>query len=183
MSGLDLYQSQSELLRMLVWATLTGMGLGCLYDLLRALRILTGLDQKQGSTPLFGLLLFFEDLLLALTASVSLILLCYYINDGQLRAPAVMGMACGFFVYSHTLGRLAVAVSERAMRLLRRLLALLVRLLIAPVKGLWSLTVGRAAAARRERMTEKRIRALTESAARGFESMAEDPPENSEPPA
>ncbi|MBQ9152049.1 MAG: spore cortex biosynthesis protein YabQ [Clostridia bacterium] len=183
MSGLDLYLSQRTLALLFVYAALAGFCLGGVYDILRILRMLCG-DTGQGRRPIpLAVLLFFEDVLFMLTATVTLILLCYYINDGQLRAPAVMGMACGFFVYSHTLGRLAVAVSERAVRLLRRLLALLVRLLIAPVKGLWSLTVGRAAAARRERMTEKRIRALTESAARGFDIMAEDPPENSEPPA
>lgn len=167
MSGLDLYQSQSELLRMLAWATLTGIGLGCLYDLLRALRILTGLDQKQGSTPFFGLLLFFEDLLLALTAAVSLILLCYYTNDGLLRAPAVLGLASGFFVYMKTLGRLTVKAEKFLARLLKRVVKALFGFLRRPLGWLvctvkkltyrvWRRLFGKAIDKRRERKARRK---------------------------
>ena len=169
MSGLDLYQSQSELLRMLAWATLTGIGLGCLYDLLRALRILTGLDQKQGSTPLFGLLLFFEDLLLALTASVSLILLCYYTNDGLLRAPAVLGLASGFFVYMKTLGKLTVKAEKFLARLLKRTVKTILGFLRRPLGWLvstvkkltyrvWRRLFGKAIDKRRERKALRKAR-------------------------
>ena len=174
MSGLDLYQSQSELLRMLAWAALTGIGLGCLYDLLRALRILTGLDPKQGSTPLFGLLLFFEDLLLALTASVSLILLCYYTNDGLLRAPAVLGVASGFFVYLKTLGRLTVKAEKALSRLLKRVVRALfgflrrpIGWLISTVKELthkaWRLLFGKAIDKRRERKARREAQKQADS--------------------
>ena len=176
MSGLDLYQSQGELFRMLAWAVLTGLCLGGLYDLLRALRILAGLDQKQGSTPLFGLILFFGDLLSALTASVSLILLCYYTNDGLFRAPAVLGMASGFFVYMRTAGRLTVkaekALSRRLKRVVKAVLGFLRRplgWLVSTARSLarkaWRRLFGKAIAKRQERKARRMAEKQAASAA------------------
>ena len=176
MSGLDLYQSQGELFRMLAWAVLAGLCLGGLYDLLRALRILAGLDQKQGSTPLFGLILFFGDLLSALTASVSLILLCYYTNDGLFRAPAALGMASGFFVYMRTAGRLTVkaekALSRRLKRVVKAVLGFLRRplgWLVSTARSLarkaWRCLFGKAIAKRQERKARRMAEKQAASAA------------------
>lgn len=174
MSGLDLYQSQGELFRMLAWAVLTGLCLGGLYDLLRALRILAGLDQKQGSTPLFGLLLFLEDLLLALTAAVSLILLCYYTNDGLFRAPAVLGMASGFFIYMKTAGKLTVKAEKALSRWLNRVVKAVLGFLRRPLGWLvstarsltrkaWRRLFGKAIDKRRERKARKMAERQTSS--------------------
>ena len=189
MSGLDLYLSQKTLALLFVYASLAGFCLGGVYDLFRVLRMLFGdtgaysATKGQGRRPLpLAVLLFGTDLLFMLTATVTLILLCYYINDGQLRAPAVIGMACGFFVYVHTLGRLVMALSRRIVHGIRRLLMLLIRLLIIPLKGLWSLTGKRIMVSYRERMTEKRIRELTKAAERGFDLVTEHSPKNHEPP-
>ena len=122
MSGLDLYQTQSAMLWMLVWAIVTGICLGGFYDMLRALRILIGLDRKQGSTKLSRVVIFGGDVLLTVTAFIALTLLCYYTNDGSLRGPAVWGMAGGFFVYVQTVGRLTARVEVFLARLLENLL-------------------------------------------------------------
>ena len=177
MSGLDLYQTQSALLLMLVWGTAIGFCLGGFYDLLRALRILTGLQGEQGSTPLYRVVLFFEDLLLALTASVAWILLCYYTNDGQPRSPAAWGMASGFFVYTQTVGRLTVRVEKALARLLKWLFFSILSLLYCPLarvvtavgllaRRVWHALFGKAvekARARRlPRQAEKRQNKQTE---------------------
>ena len=133
MSGLDLYQTQGALLAMLAWSSATGFCLGVVYDLLRVLRIFLGLDQKQGNTPLFRVVFFVEDVLMAVTATVALILLCYYTNDGLLRAPAVWGMAGGFFVYMQTVGRLTVRIERALSRLLGSLLRPVLRWLCRPL--------------------------------------------------
>lgn len=173
MSGLDLYQSQRALAMLFVNAALGGFLLGAVYDALRFLRIFWGdpADGKgQGKRPLpFACLLFWEDLLFMLTAAVSLILLCYYVNDGRIRGVAVAGMAGGFFVYSHTLGRLLLRLLRPGALWLRRLVRLCLGLALTPVRWLWRLTVGRAFAACRNRRTEGGIRRLTEAAARGFD--------------
>ena len=166
MSGLDLYRTQGEMLWMLVWALATGIFVGMVYDLLRALRILTGLDQRQGSTPLYRVSLFVGDVILAVTAAVALILLCYYTNDGLLRGLAVWGMAGGFFVYVQTLGRLTLKVEKVLARLVRRLISLVLVPLSRPLlwglhtlqKGAhaaWSASFGKALDRRREKRMQK----------------------------
>ena len=183
MSGLDLYQTQRALALLFVYAAAVGFCLGGVYDLLRILRMLCGYPPKQGRPSVFlTVLLFLEDVLFMLTAAVALILLCYYANDGQIRAPAFIGMACGFFAYWQTVGRLVVAVAERAVKLIRKILAFCLHLMAVPVKGLWRLTAGRMMVAPRERMTQRRIRALTDSATRGFDLMSEESAENRKPP-
>ena len=139
MSGLDLYQTQGEMLWMLLWGFITGACLGILYDLLRGLRILMGLDPRQGSTVACRGILFVEDILFAVAATVALILLCYYTNDGLLRGPAVWGMAGGFFVYIQTLGRLTVRVEKALSRLARRVIRILLVPLSRPL--LWVLRI------------------------------------------
>ncbi len=192
MSGLDLYLSQRTLALMFVYAVLTGFCLGPVYDGLRILRMALGdptatqgFPRRRGSTPstcepkrrppLLTVLLFVEDLVFMLIASVALILLTYYTNDGQLRAPAPVGMACGFFVYIHTVSRLLVRLAELVLGLIRRMGVICLHLLAIPLKGLWTVTVGRILANRRERQTQRSIQSLTESAAQGFGILEENP--------
>ena len=166
MSGLDLYQTQGEMLWMLLWGVITGACLGILYDLLRGLRILMGLDPRQGSTVACRGILFVEDVLFAVAATVALILLCYYTNDGALRGHAVWGMAGGFFVYVQTLGRLTLKVEKVLARLARRLISIVLVPLSRPLlwvlhtlqKGAhaaWSASFGKALDRRREKRGQK----------------------------
>ena len=102
MSGLDLYQTQGQLLFMLAVSLAVGLGLGCVYDLLRFFRMILwpqGEPTERGNRLLWVTILFGEDVLLAVISSISVILLCYYTNDGALRWPIIGGMAGGFFVY------------------------------------------------------------------------------------
>ena len=133
MSGLDLYQTQGEMLWMLAWAFVTGICVGVFYDLLRGLRILIGLDPKQGSAVVYRVILFVEDILFAVVATVALILLCYYTNDGLLRGPAVWGMAGGFFVYMQTLGRLTAKAEAALARFVGRRIRAILCLLWRPL--------------------------------------------------
>lgn len=184
MSGLDLYQTQRALALLFVYATAVGFCLGGVYDALRILRLLCGYPTGQGRrSVLSAVCLFAEDVLFMLIAAVALILLCYYGNDGQIRAPAVIGVVCGFFVYRQTVGRLVMAVAERLTRLIRKVLAYILHLLVMPIRWFWRMTAGRLMATHRERMTQKRIRALTESAAHGFDLIPGDPAEKRDPPA
>lgn len=166
MSGLDLYQTQSELLSMLARAAVTGFCLGGLYDLLRALRILSGLESGEGRILLYRAVLFFTDLWLVLTASVSLILLCYYTNDGLFRSPILWGMVGGFLLYTHTVGRLTVKAERALFRWIkRRITAMLtpIRRVLFRVtaearrllKKLWVSLFGKAMEARRRKRAER----------------------------
>lgn len=161
MSGLDLYATQRTLALMFVYATLLGFALGGVYDALRVLRVICGdrltPQEGQGSNrPLrLKLLLFAEDVLFMLVASVALILLCYYTNDGQLRAPATLGMACGFFVYMQTVARLTRKLAEPAVRRVKSLLKLLLSPLWHPAR--WLYRKGKGAAGKlRQRLRDRR---------------------------
>ena len=166
MSGLDLYQTQSELLSMLARAAVTGFCLGGLYDLLRALRIMSGRESGEGRILLYRAVLFFTDLWLVLTASVSLILLCYYTNDGLFRSPILWGMVGGFLLYTHTVGRLTVKAERALFRWIkRRITAMLtpIRRVLSRVtaearrllKKLWVSLFGKAMEARRRKRAER----------------------------
>ncbi len=172
MSGLDLYQTQRALALLFVNAALGGFLLGGVYDLLRAVRILLGeryTRSGQGRRPLsLSILLFWEDLLFVLVWTIALILLCYYQNDGQLRAPALIGMTGGFFVYMQTVSRLTLPLTLWVAALLRRVLCFALRLLLRPLGWILKQTVGRAVGAYRERATKAGIAALTRAADNGF---------------
>ncbi len=113
----------------------------------------------------------FCDLVSVLTATVILMLLCYYTSDGQLRAPAVFGMIAGFWGYHKTVSRL-----------FRRLTATLLEWIFQALRFLWSHTFGRllgylfgAAVGRVRRVaTTRRIARLTHEAAQGF-GISENP--------
>ena len=53
------------------------------------------------------------QVLFGVLCGVALILLLYYVNDGQFRLLAVLGLGCGFFAWYHTLGRLLGALTDR----------------------------------------------------------------------
>lgn len=158
MSGLDLYTTQRALALMFVYAAITGFFLGGVYDILRILRALLGFpDQNAGSSPQPGwrAVLFAEDVLFMLVASVAFILLCYYTNDGQLRAPALVGMACGFFVYRYTVGALTRRLTPPFVRIVRSLVRLALSPIRIPLKWIAGLTV-RAWKGLRRRLTLQR---------------------------
>ncbi|MBR5124589.1 MAG: spore cortex biosynthesis protein YabQ [Clostridia bacterium] len=186
MSGLDLYATQGALARMFVYAAVAGFLLGGVYDAMRLLRAFLGGQSRETGRedprPL-RVLGFFEDVCFMVTASVTLLVLGYYTNDGQLRAPAVVGMACGFFVYRYTLGVLTKRLTRPLTVGVRRL----VRLVLAPVRVplLW---LGRGTVkgwrSVHHRMTEARTRRKAHKNCSDFpESTADLPSENGTEPA
>ncbi len=193
MSGLDLYLSQRDTLVMCLVAALVGLLLGVLYDLLFLVRLLlegpdrpsTLQDDDGQASPrrphcLLALHLFLHDTLFVVAAAAALVLLLYYTNDGQFRAPAVMGMACGFFVYGRTVGHLFRRVASPLVAGLRWLIRstcalvgavcawLCTHLVLRPLRALWRHTGGLWLARYRLRRTEGRINTLVRHAAQGF---------------
>ncbi len=200
MSGLDLYLSQRVLAMIFVYATAAGFCLGGVYDVLRIIRILCGdpigssaAPSGKRSIPL-TILLFIEDVVFSIIASVTLILLLYYTNDGQLRAPAVIGMACGFFVYYHTVGRLVIRCAAAIVRWIKRACRMLWRVVTWPfvqlfkllctlMRFVWRKTAGKLVERRKDAQTDKRIRALIGSASSGFGMEPPDREKSNRPPA
>ena len=196
MSGLDLYLSQRVLAMMVVYAALTGFCLGCVYDILELAAVLLLPQKAEGAENVpvkrslltaKGFLIFWRDLIFLLVTAVAFILLCYYTNDGQLRSPAILGMAGGLFVYRHTVGLLTERLLPRLATGIKRMLARMVRLAICPIrmlatallvllKTLWRVTGGRLMARFREKNTQKRVAYLAKSASRGFDVLEDNPP-------
>ncbi len=118
--------------------------------------------------------LFVSDVLFGLICGCVLILLLYYTNDGQFRFLALLGMGCGFFVWRHTLGLLADALTDvmvrglhRLVRLLMNLFRMLFRILVLwPLRmlyRLWMAVCGRRFAARRVRLAKERAKHATDA--------------------
>ncbi len=185
MSGLDLLTPQSALWYMLFVAVLTGAFLGVLCDGLFILRLLSGdptaadtispgsteasaspVDSSRKRRWIYAVLRGLCDFLLTFSAAVTLMLLCYYTSDGQLRAPAVFGIIVGFGVYHKTVSRL-----------LRRVMIALIGWIGRVLHAIWTHTLGRVLGAlihlitarARNITTARRIDRLTEEAARGFD--------------
>lgn len=87
-------------------SALLGVGLGLVYDLLRALR--------RHAKKLTALL----DAVFCLTVLCALLLLALYVGHGQLRVFMIPGVALGATAYFLTLSRLAVKLFEGFWRLL-----------------------------------------------------------------
>ena len=132
---------------LLLYSLLVGVFLGVLWDIFRILRIMAygkALPPKNLFIPLpssekevvkalsvahtqkflsmAGILIFISDILFSLSAAISLILLIFHINNGEVRAVALIGAAFGFTAYYFTVGKLTVFFSERIIRLIKKLL-------------------------------------------------------------
>ncbi len=168
MSGLDLLISQNALWYMLLVAVLTGALFGVLCDGLFIIRLFfrepyaTGTPRRSVGYAVFRGVC---DFLAVISATVLLLLLCYYTSDGQLRAPAVIGMIVGLWAYRKTVSRLV-----------RKLLTAFLNAICRCLRYLWRKTFGRLIdtvvqmVVRRHRntVTERRVQALTADAAHGF---------------
>ncbi len=186
MSGLDLYQSQRTLALLFVYAACAGFGLGGVYDLFRFLRILCGetigkrdpsAEGGERSPALCRVIRFSADLLFSVTAAITWILLCYYASDGSFRAPALVGMAGGFFVYMQTLGRLTVHVENALTRLFKAMVRPLWRIAGRAAHFVRTVKQKRAVRIREKQertQTAKAAKALVAAARRGFEALSEE---------
>ena len=173
-----------------VIAVPAGLAIGAVYDALRITRVLLAHITGNGavSRHTVKVVCFMEDVLFALAATLVLILLVYYTGDGQLRALAPMGMACGFFVWYVTAGKLIMRLSDviagcvaKAVRFTVRYTLLAVSLPFRLIARAFMCAVGyrliaRAAQIikrRRIRYTEREAERLHKAAQRGFQNTQE----------
>ncbi|MBE6565321.1 MAG: hypothetical protein E7655_08625 [Ruminococcaceae bacterium] len=106
--------SQSQLLLVTLYALLIGICLGGVYDLFRMARVareVTASGERRTHGRFEPLLLFFEDLLFWLIASLSVILFLFHANEGKIRWFALVFCALGFALYGLTVGRLVMRIS------------------------------------------------------------------------
>ncbi|MBQ3639331.1 MAG: spore cortex biosynthesis protein YabQ [Clostridia bacterium] len=121
--------SQSDIAALYFTALILGVALGFFFDLLRLPRRLLVSDRSnsapQTAAPLrkrraVRIVVFLEDFLFCILASVALILLFYEKNNGKVRPAVFLASIAGFAAYRATLGRLANRLIGTLSRLLRR---------------------------------------------------------------
>lgn len=116
--------SQTPYGRYLILSAALGAVLSLLWDGFRILHLATGKDRTD---PARLVSLFLGDLLYALTAAASMILLTYYVNYGRFRWFSFAAAGLGFAAWRVTGGRVVTACAERILLVLRALIGLLLR--------------------------------------------------------
>ena len=109
------------------------------------------------------LLINVKDFVFSLIAGIVAILLLYYLNNGEIRYLALVGMIGGFAVSHWTLGKLVIYVRNAAAHVI-----------VIPLAWIWSKTFGRMCEKARKtsqnKNTEKRADAILQLASNGFEN-------------
>ncbi|MBR7165304.1 MAG: spore cortex biosynthesis protein YabQ [Clostridia bacterium] len=109
---------------LMLYSVVLGFGFGVYYEIFRFLR---------QALPHGTLLVFWEDLFFFLPITGVFLLFLFVFSDGVLRWFTVGGVACGFFLYLGTLGRVMCFFCQRILRVIRRGARALRRLLWDPV--------------------------------------------------
>ena len=113
------------------YSALIGILIGMIYDVFRILRAATP-DIIKG-TRAETVIVFFEDILFWLIASVVFIIFIYYANKGHTRLIMIADAALGFLAYYFTLGRLVMLCSGYIIKAVRYFLKLLRKIFINPL--------------------------------------------------
>ena len=129
--------SQNTYGRYLILSAAMGVVLSLLWDGFRILHLATG--RERNDLPRL-VSLFLGDLLYALTAAVSMVLLTYYVNYGRFRWFAFAAAGIGFVSWRVTGGRVLMACAGMLLCALRAL----IRLFLRPFKAVFRLIRKRA---------------------------------------
>ena len=76
---------------------------------------------------------FIQDVFTLIFATLGLILLNYYYNDGYFRFFSFLGMVGGFVIYYFTLGRLTAVVLESLAFFLRCIIVTIIKIITYPI--------------------------------------------------
>ena len=151
--------SQFILAQLWLCALFLGAGLGAVYDVLSITRVFLGVPFTPWSEkiilstkipllkhrtfpnrpPLRAVLCFFEDLFFLLAASVSLILLFYQFNEGNIRIPVILFALVGFWGYRITVGRMIRPCIELLCLFAINFISYISYYLVLPVRKLFYL--------------------------------------------
>lgn len=150
---------KEDLPALLLYSFAVGALLGVLWDIFRIIRLIVcngrstdnsfpirlpaserevtkALSFKHRQKVLPIILIFISDLLFCLFAAVSVILLLFHLNGGQIRGFVLFGAALGAVIYYFTVGKLTFAFSDRIIRGAKRLIRFILSVTVIPVFGL-----------------------------------------------
>lgn len=137
------------------YSIILGLIFGAFYDIICIIHIMLGVVSDSGDKAVrrdlsARILFFLTDLIFMLCVTAMMSVFVYEFADGDFRMYLPASAAAGFVICRLTLGRMVSAVSEAAVRLIRRVFRVLV---IGPLKWiagilgricrkLWGLTAG-----------------------------------------
>lgn len=147
----------TELLKTSLYGAFLGLFLGVAYDVVRILRVMSGVSYRSEKSPydalygrglwnLFrfgtsrdmkvvkGAFVFFTDLVYMLFATVCFVIFLFHFNYGIFRWFILLFVTLGFLLYYFTLGRLVIFFSREISELLKLLLNLVVFLFCLPFR-------------------------------------------------
>ncbi len=90
--------------------------------------------KKKTKNIYLNILIFIQDLFLALFVAAGIILLNYYFNDGRFRLFTVLAMSLSAILYYFTVGKLMMLISEPIMLIIRTSVMFLVRTVLLPIR-------------------------------------------------
>lgn len=137
-----------SMLRMWIMAALSlfcGILLGVVYDLVRFVRVVFGIDVsnpfKKGKRFAIFKYLFVAvgDLLFFVIAAVVMCVFFFLTGDGRVRGFALAGTALAFWCYYKTVGKLFIGISERLAKLCKKGILKLLSLIFYPFSKIFSL--------------------------------------------
>ncbi len=111
-----------------------GAVLGAVYDVIRLLRVIVGVDvgnpfkKKRRLAWLRYIIVIISDLAFFIIASFAMCVFFFLTGDGRMRGLALAFAFCGFMLYYNTVGRLIIGMAESIRRLVFRMLAFILRL-------------------------------------------------------
>ena len=149
---------ENNLLILLMYSLTVGVFLGVLWDIFRIMRIAAYGKRKNGLPcpvilpknekevgralsfrhtqrvlSLVGISIFLSDVLFSITSAITVILLLFHLNGGEIRGFALIGATIGFTAYYFTVGRLTVIFSDLIIRGVKRLISLILSITVVPI--------------------------------------------------
>jgi len=109
---------------------LVGAAIGLLYDIFRIFR---------KTAPHTGLAVQLEDLLFWLTATGLTFYYMLHRNSGEIRPFALLGIGLGLVLYFATISRLVLVVFVSVVNYIKKVVAVVIKILLVPVKYIASL--------------------------------------------
>jgi len=117
--------SVSEQARLFLLACAAGFAIGFMYDVFRLIRV---------AIPHPSVLIQLEDVAYWLLAAGGMFIFLQHTMDGEVRAYSIFGAFLGALIYFLTLSVVIMAVSTAIINFIKRVLAVLLNLILAPLR-------------------------------------------------
>lgn len=105
--------------------SLTGVGLGILFDFFRAIR-------KTFKTPDF--VTYIEDILYWILAGIIILYNIWFFNDGEIRIFMILGIVIGALIYGLTLSSLFIKINYFIMSKIKNIMTFFSKIFKTPIK-------------------------------------------------